>query len=133
MGALLFHQDGSKTYMNNPTYRSPQEPVYAETDPQYQTVAFVPGVSNPLYEWYQPDMTRAECTERLTEATPGTFCPRLQGHPRLAHDWRPHRERCRAREDQAQRRWHIRATPSIQCSPARVPRRANPCFALPEP
>merc|ERR1711988_1607565 len=71
--ALLFHQDGSKTYMNNPTYRSPQEPVYAETDPQYQTVAFVPGVSNPLYEWYQPDMTRAECTERLTEATPGTF------------------------------------------------------------
>ncbi|EGD72656.1 hypothetical protein PTSG_04390 [Salpingoeca rosetta] len=72
---FLAAEEGSKTYMSNPTYRSPQEPVYAQADGR-QTVAFVPGASNPLYEWYQPDMTRQECTDSLTDAPAGSFIVR---------------------------------------------------------
>jgi hypothetical protein len=58
---------------DNPTFQAPGA-TYASVGEM--SAAFVPGVSNPLYEWYQPEMTRQECTDHLMVAEPGTFVVR---------------------------------------------------------
>jgi hypothetical protein len=58
------YSSGPATFSSNPTYSS----VGAST--------FSPGVANPLYSWYNPDMSRQEASNFLMGATPGSFVVR---------------------------------------------------------
>ena len=71
---LFYKADDASVYTANPTYRPPTDaPAYAAVS---RNPHFVPGVSNPMYEWYRPDMTRQECTETLMSADDGSFVVR---------------------------------------------------------
>jgi len=61
-----------KPYAANPFFQAPgalagEEAAYA---------SFEPGMSNPLYDWYNPDLSRQETTEMLREQTEGAFVVR---------------------------------------------------------
>eukprot|EP00045_Choanoeca_perplexa_P016559 m.224567 g.224567 ORF g.224567 m.224567 type:complete len:1783 (-) comp17292_c0_seq1:1619-6967(-) len=60
-------------HFDNPTFQSPSD-TYAQAGSA--PVVFHPGVSNPMYAWYSPDMTRQEATEELVQAGPGAFVVR---------------------------------------------------------
>ncbi|EGD75710.1 hypothetical protein PTSG_07827 [Salpingoeca rosetta] len=64
--------------MDNPTFVAPQYGVQGEGgEAQYTySMAFQPGMSNPLYAWYQPDYTRQETTNELLSAPQGSFIVR---------------------------------------------------------
>jgi hypothetical protein len=49
---------------DNPTFAAADHKTYA---------SFVPGVANPLYGWYKPDMTRQEASSELANAAYGSF------------------------------------------------------------
>jgi hypothetical protein len=67
-------ESGPKTsHFDNPTFQSP-DATYAHAGSA--PVVFHPGVSNPMYAWYSPDMTRQEATEELVHAGPGAFVVR---------------------------------------------------------
>ncbi|EDQ86473.1 uncharacterized protein MONBRDRAFT_38365 [Monosiga brevicollis MX1] len=63
-------EKGKGSHYDNPSFGT----TYAT--PGSLPVGFVPGVSNPLYEWYQPEMTRQDCSSELATAAPGTFLVR---------------------------------------------------------
>lgn len=64
--------DGKESGMSsNPAYGS------SLTDPvPYEQTPFVPGIANPLYDWYQPKMTRKDCTDHLLTQGEGAFVVR---------------------------------------------------------
>jgi len=52
-------------FMKEDTYDTPMHPA-VDTD-------FEPGVDNPMYAWYQPQMSRQECEEYLMSQGEGAF------------------------------------------------------------
>jgi len=80
----------------NPTFVSPgaEESYYAETT----GASFAPGVTNPIYDWYQPDMNRNECNDFLlvqgegafvvrdSKATPGWHMLGVKSNNQVIHD-----------------------------------------------
>jgi len=59
----------------NPTFQPPNK-VAAGGAGAYSdvpAVAFETGVSNPMYEWYQPELSRQECTNYLMSQGEGAF------------------------------------------------------------
>lgn len=70
----IYAEGGSNlSYLSNPFYKDP-EPVYAQADSS--STAFIPGMANPMYEWYKPDMSRQECSQSLMVAPVGSFIVR---------------------------------------------------------
>lgn len=65
---------------DNPMFVSPQyasATPTAQSEPTYEySMAFQPGMTNPLYAWYQPDYTRQETTNELLSAPIGSFIVR---------------------------------------------------------
>lgn len=56
----------------NPTFRAPiNNDVY--TDINNNTKINIESINNPMYEWYQPSMTRKECTQYLMAQGEGAF------------------------------------------------------------
>lgn len=72
-------RDRLPTY-NNPTYQSAQDinggKNYDMIEEGTYTKQFVPGVENPMYDWYQPKMTRKECSDYLSSQGEGAFVVR---------------------------------------------------------
>jgi len=66
----LFDGKGAGIYDQNENAMYSEEPLY-ETDTEWQ-----PGVSNPMYAWYRPNMSRKECSEALTGLGDGAFIVR---------------------------------------------------------
>lgn len=62
--------DAKSTFQHNEAF---DNPTFVDAQ---QTVAFVPGVSNPLYEWYAPDLTRQDAAGELTDRPDGAFVVR---------------------------------------------------------
>eukprot|EP00040_Diaphanoeca_grandis_P032241 m.195019 g.195019 ORF g.195019 m.195019 type:complete len:2186 (-) comp32545_c1_seq1:652-7209(-) len=66
----LFDGKGVSIYDQNPAYAQDNEVLYeSNTD-------WVPGVTNPMYDWYRPDMTRKDCTDHLNQLGEGAYIVR---------------------------------------------------------
>jgi hypothetical protein len=78
MGAAsTFGSPADLDFASNPMYNCPpvkEDPTYSDVEPQ--GMAFTPGVANPLYSWYTPEMTRQECDEYLMRQGEGAFVVR---------------------------------------------------------
>ena len=61
----------------NPTFRAPENALYVDM-PAVKTsdFEFGQGINNPMYTWYQPSMTRKECTQYLMAQGEGAFIVR---------------------------------------------------------
>jgi len=73
-------------YKRSQDKRAPESPLYeAVSDKHFDNptfvpaadgAAFVPGLSNPLYQWYSPDLNRNDATQQLAEQPDGAFVVR---------------------------------------------------------
>jgi hypothetical protein len=73
--AIVFDSEngssGTGAYAVNPTFSPPSEKqTYSTLTPG---PAFHIGMSNPSYDWYQPSMSRKECTNYLMDQGEGAF------------------------------------------------------------
>jgi len=64
----LFADNKGPSYESNPAY---EEGLYSESSTDFRV-----GVENPVYSWYQPKMTRKECSDYLGPLGEGAFVVR---------------------------------------------------------
>lgn len=99
---LLFDSDVERSRaptFANPTYASTDDYRASQASTTYEELStFTPGVNNPMYDWYQPAMTRKDATEYLSaqgegafivrdsDANPGWFMLGVKSHNVVVHD-----------------------------------------------
>lgn len=79
--ALVVIRNKQQQRRNEMTERYKEEGVVSSTTIGNQAFSgeaqpFTPGVSNPLYDWYRPDMSRQDCTTYLEGQGEGAFIVR---------------------------------------------------------
>jgi hypothetical protein len=76
---LLVMRNKQAERRNTMTKRYEEENVHAINNQAFSTgeaQPFIPGTSNPLYDWYRPEMSRQDCTTYLEGLGEGAFVVR---------------------------------------------------------
>lgn len=71
------YYSSEKEYSSNPLFRSPYEVSITSNYPYtLSDTSFETGMTNPLYDWYCPEMDNKECNEYLSSQADGSFIVR---------------------------------------------------------